>query len=154
MLKGLEKKLAKALVAPLPLEKVIAGLRQDIKTLNADKGELDIALSARGDAVEAEVAKLRSLQSEIDQLTATDLQRKQAMDELLEKMAGMAIDGQKVSAELTVTRSKLSQQIDALRGENDSSSLENKRLASIPIYSYCIIKHCTECFTPIKIRIL
>jgi chromosome segregation ATPase len=128
--KQLQNELTKATAAHAPLKQVIANLRQEIKALGVSKYALQGELADKGDAVDAEVAKLQALQAEIDQLAATDRQRRLAMDELLEKMGGMELDGQKVSAELTATRSRLSKEVLTLQGQHAAVALEKGRLAS------------------------
>ncbi len=80
-------------------------------------------------AVAAGETVSRETEARFARLKMTDTQRKKAMDELLEKMAGIALDGQQVAGELTATRSTLSKEILALQGKNDAVTKEKGRLS-------------------------
>ncbi len=84
----------------------VADMRNTVAALERERDGLVAQVEARGADIRAEIGKQQALQAQMDRIQMTDSQRKQAMDELLGKLADLERKVARLESERTQARNE------------------------------------------------
>ncbi len=108
----------------------IARLQDDLKRVGLDRDKVASELSERKSALERDAAKVIELQDELSKVTATDAQRKKAMDKLLLEISTMEEERVSLQKDLQDARSrieKLERQSEEVRTPKSKPVVDNSK---------------------------